>query len=124
MKSKENVFPMMKKYGIPLEERRVHKGLLKELLNMSKKVDKSTTLYADVGDNKESAFVFIPTSKGYKRLKKNENKHKWFSHLLTALGGDGFGHPGNYFIIRHFAATSESDSYHSKYTYCISRAHF
>jgi hypothetical protein len=88
-KSRENVFPIMKKYGIPLEERRVHKGLLKELFHMGKKVDKSTTLYADVGDNKESAFVFIPTSKGYKRLKKNENKHKWFSHLLTALGGDG-----------------------------------
>jgi hypothetical protein len=88
-KSKENVFPIMKKYGIPLEERRVHKGLLKELFHMSKKVDKSTTLYADVGDNKESAFVFIPMSKGYNRLKKNENKHKWFGHLLTALGGDG-----------------------------------
>jgi hypothetical protein len=69
-KSRENVFPIMKKYGIPLEERRVHKGLLKELFHMGKKVDKSTTLYADVGDNKESAFVFIPTSKGYKRLKK------------------------------------------------------
>jgi hypothetical protein len=88
-KARENVFPIMKKYGIPLEERRVHKGLLKELFHISKKVDKSTTLYADVGDNKESAFIFIPTSKGYNRLKKNENKHKWFGHLLMALGGDG-----------------------------------
>jgi hypothetical protein len=35
-----------------------------------------------------------------------------------------FGHTQNYFIIRHFAATSESDLYHSKYTYWISRAHF
>jgi hypothetical protein len=58
-KAKENVFPIMNKYGIPLEERRVHKGLLKELFHMGKKVDKSTTLYADVGDNKESAFVYI-----------------------------------------------------------------
>jgi hypothetical protein len=62
---------------------------LEELFHMGKKVDKSTALYADVGDNKELAFVFIPTSKGYHRLKKNKNKHKWFSHLLTALGGDG-----------------------------------
>jgi hypothetical protein len=56
---------------------------------MSKKVNKSTTLYTDVGDNKEPAFIFIPASKGYNRLKRNKNKHKWFGHLLTALGGDG-----------------------------------
>jgi hypothetical protein len=85
----ENSQTRYEKYGIPLEERRVHKGLLKELFHMSKKVNKSTTLYANVGDNKELAFVFIPTSKGYNRLKKNENKHKWFGHLLTALGEDG-----------------------------------
>jgi hypothetical protein len=64
-KLKENVFPIMKKYRIPLEEWRVHKGLLKELFHMSKKVNKSTILYTDIGDNKELAFVFIPMSKGY-----------------------------------------------------------
>jgi hypothetical protein len=74
VKTKEKVFPIMKKYGIPLEEQWIHKGLLKELFQMSKKVDNTTMLYADVGDNKESAFVFIPASKGYNRLKKNENK--------------------------------------------------
>jgi hypothetical protein len=75
----------MKKYGIPLEERRVHKGLLKELFHMSKKVDKSTIIYTDVGDNKESAFVFIPMSKGYNQLTIDKNKHKRIGHLLTAL---------------------------------------
>jgi hypothetical protein len=34
-KSKENIFPIMKKYEFPLEERRVHKGLLKELFHSS-----------------------------------------------------------------------------------------
>jgi hypothetical protein len=40
----------------------------------------------------ELAFVFIPTSKGYHRLKKNENKHKWFGEQDTVC--DLFVHVG------------------------------
>jgi hypothetical protein len=56
---------------------------------LTKKHDKTTTLYCNVGDNKLSSFVFIPSSKDFRRLKVNENLTKWFAHVLTALGGLG-----------------------------------
>jgi hypothetical protein len=56
---------------------------------LTKKNDKTTTLYCNVGNNKLSSFVFIPSSKDFRRLKVNDNLTKWFAHVLTALGGLG-----------------------------------
>jgi hypothetical protein len=56
---------------------------------LTKKHENTTTLYCNVGDNKLSSFVFIPSSKDFGRLKINENNLKWFEHVLTALGGSG-----------------------------------
>jgi hypothetical protein len=84
-----NKYPTLKQYGISLEDRRVHQSLLSELYHLKKKHDKTTTLYCNVGDNKLSSFVFIPSSKDFRRLKVNENLTKWLAHALTALGGLG-----------------------------------
>jgi hypothetical protein len=72
-----------------LEDRRVHQSLLSELYHLTKKHDNTTTLYCNVGDNKLSSFVFVPTSKDFGRLRVNENNSKWFAHVLAALGGLG-----------------------------------
>jgi hypothetical protein len=88
-KHNPNKYPTLKQYGISLEDRRVHQSLLSELYRLTKKHDKTTTLYCNVGDNKLSSFVFIPFSKDFRRLKVNENLTKLFAHVLTALGGLG-----------------------------------
>jgi hypothetical protein len=88
-KNNPNTFPLLKRYGVPLEERRVHKGLLRELFQLNKKVTNSTTMYTDLGDGKQSALIFIPLSHGYKALRRNELNHKWFRKTITALGGPG-----------------------------------
>ena len=82
-------FPVMKQYGIPLEEVRVHEALIKELYQLNKKYFNTTSMFVDLGDNKKSTFMMIPQSVGYERLKINESKHQWFSRLMTALGGEG-----------------------------------
>ena len=89
--SKQNPskFPTMKQYGVSLEDRRVHQSLLSELYHVNKKHDDTTTLYCNVGNNKLSSFVFIPSSNDFGRLRVNENNSKWFGHVLTALGGLG-----------------------------------
>jgi hypothetical protein len=56
---------------------------------LTKKNDKTTTLYCNVGDKKLSSFVFIPFSKDFRRLKVNENLTKWFAHVISSLGGLG-----------------------------------
>jgi hypothetical protein len=84
-----NKYPILKQLGVSLEDRRVHQSLLSELYHLSRKHDDTKTLYCDVGDNKLSSFVFIPSSKDLGRLRANENKSKWFGHVLTALGGLG-----------------------------------
>jgi hypothetical protein len=88
-KDNPKAFPLLKRYGVPLEETRVHKGLLRELFQLNKKVTKSTTMYTDLGDGKESALIFVPLSHGYKALRRNELEHKWFRNTITALGGPG-----------------------------------
>ncbi len=89
--SKQNPskYPTMKQYGVSLEDRRVHQSLLSELYHVNKKHDNTTTLYCNVGNNKLSSFVFIPSSNDFGRLRVNENNSKWFGHVLTALGGLG-----------------------------------
>jgi hypothetical protein len=89
--SKQNPskYPTMKQYGVSLEDRRVHQSLLSELYHVNKKHDNTTTLYCNVGNNKLSSFVFIPSSNDFGRLRVNENSSKWFGHVLTALGGLG-----------------------------------
>ncbi len=52
-KKNPKTFPLLKRYGVPLEERRVHKGLLRELFQLNKKVTNYTTMYTDLGDGKE-----------------------------------------------------------------------
>jgi hypothetical protein len=43
-KNNQKTFPLLKPYGVPLEERRVHKSLLRELFQLNKKVSNSTTM--------------------------------------------------------------------------------
>jgi hypothetical protein len=52
-KKNPKAFSLLEPYRIPLEERRVHKGLLRELFQLNKKVMNSTTMYTDIGDGKK-----------------------------------------------------------------------
>jgi hypothetical protein len=88
-KQNPNRYPMLKRYGVSLEDRRVHQSLLSELYHLNKKHHKTTTLHCNLGNNKLSSFVFVPFSKDFRRLKVNENLTKWFWNVLTALGGLG-----------------------------------
>jgi hypothetical protein len=88
-KEDRRLFPVMKQYNIPLEEVHLHTSLVKELYRMNKKITEMNTIFVDLGDNRKSALLLISLSRGYKRLKINKKKTKWFTTLMGALGGLG-----------------------------------
>ena len=82
-----NTFPVMKAYQILLDDRRVHEALQRELYHMNKKITGRTTIYCNLGDNRDSALVHIPVSSSFLRIKANENATKWFDNMVRALSG-------------------------------------
>jgi hypothetical protein len=56
---------------------------------MNKKISERSMVFVDLGDNNKSVLLLIPLSHGYKRLKINEKKTKWFTTPMGALGGLG-----------------------------------
>jgi hypothetical protein len=84
-KNNSNICPALKKYAIPLDDTRVHASILKDLYCLNKTRHGTMVLQCNLGDNKLSSFVFIPSSKYYRYMKKTN----WLSSVLAALGGPG-----------------------------------
>ena len=91
-KESPSIVPTLKAYGVSLTDRRVHADLLRDLVFLNKKHDKSSTLRCKSRNNFTSSFVHIPSSKGFVRMKENARKTKWLPDVLTALGGPGNEH--------------------------------
>ena len=91
-KSNSNICSALKKYNVPLDDTRVHQSLLKDLYYLNKKRHGTTTLQCDLGDNRMSSFVFVPSCKDHTRVRKNVTKTKWLVNVLLALGGPGNEH--------------------------------
>jgi hypothetical protein len=85
-KTNGNIYSMLKRYGISLEDQRVHQKLLSELYHLNKKHHNTTTLQFDVGDGKLSSFVGIPKSKNSYRLKENA-KNRIGSRMFFVRSG-------------------------------------
>jgi hypothetical protein len=85
MKNNSNICPALKKYGIPLDDNRIHGSILKDLYWLNKTRHGTMALQCNLGDNKLSSFVFIPSSEDYSFMKKT----KWLSSVLSELGGPG-----------------------------------
>jgi hypothetical protein len=86
-KENPNALPTLKAHGVSLEDRRVHENLLRDLHAVNENHASSNTLHCMLRDNFTSAFVRVPSSKGFVRMKKNANETKWLHDVLTALGG-------------------------------------
>ena len=84
-----NFCPTMRRFGIPLDDARIQQALLTDLHQWNKKQNGTTTLHTNLGDNKMSSFVLIPSSKSFSRLRENERRSKWLSNMLEAIGGPG-----------------------------------
>jgi hypothetical protein len=88
-KESPTLLPTLKAYGVSLDNRRVHKNLLRDLYVVNKKHGSSNTLYCKIRRNMTLSFVHVPSSKGFVHLKKNVRKTKWVPDMLTALGWPG-----------------------------------
>ena len=81
--------PTLRHYGIPLDDPRLQQALLTDLYQWNKKHNRTTTLHTNLGDNKMSSFVLIPSSKDVWRLHENKRWSKWIVKMLEAMGGPG-----------------------------------
>ena len=88
-KNDRNIFPTYKKFAIPLDNPRVHQGLLCDMYHINKKTNGTTTLLTNLGNNRFSSFVFVPRCKNYKCLRDNIRKTYFLGGILEALGGAG-----------------------------------
>jgi hypothetical protein len=86
-KENPNALPTLKAHGVSLEDRRVHENLLRDLCTVNENCANSNAPRCMLRDNFTSAFVRVPSSKGFVRMKKNANETKWLHDVLTALGG-------------------------------------
>jgi hypothetical protein len=84
-KNNSNICPALKKYAIPLDDTRVHANILEDLYCLNNTRHGTIALRCNLGDNKLSSFVCIPSSKNYRYMKKTN----WLSSALAALGGPG-----------------------------------
>jgi hypothetical protein len=88
-KESPTMLPMLKAYGVSLDDQGVHGNLLWDLYVLNKKHGNSNILYCKIRSNFTSSFVHVPSSKGFVRMKKNARKTKWLLNMLTALRGPG-----------------------------------
>jgi hypothetical protein len=76
-------------------------------LKGTKKHAKSDTLCCAIRDNFASAFVCVPSSKGFVRVKKNTNATKCLPDVLMALGGQGNTHESLLDLLTHIAQNED-----------------
>jgi hypothetical protein len=88
-KTDPSILPTLKAYGVSLEDRRIHENLLRDLYFLNQKHAKSNTLYCKIRSDFTSAFVHVPSSKGFAGMKQNARRTKWLPDVLRALGGPG-----------------------------------
>jgi hypothetical protein len=86
----EDLFPVLRRYNIPIDDPFVHESVLRELFKVNKLRTGKTTMYVNLGDNKQTAMVCIPRSKNLDRIQRNARLFGgWFELLLDALSDDG-----------------------------------
>jgi hypothetical protein len=100
-KNHSNICSALKKYGVPLDDTRVHQSILKDLYYLNKKRYGTMILQCDLGDNRMLSFVFVPSYKDQTRVRKNMTKTKWLTNLLLALGGPGNEHDSLLNLLRY-----------------------
>ena len=82
-------FPKLRQYGIPLDNKGVHKSILCDLFYISKKTtNSSTSVSMELNSGEERSLVLIPRATSFKNMVRNEKEVGWFSELLKAMGGN------------------------------------
>jgi hypothetical protein len=103
--------PMMKQYGIPLEDRRVHADIQRDLIALNQKFESGgrRNLISYEGWTKGPMnLVSIPLSTNYEKVRLYARRMKWVENLLLALGGEDKERETLLDLLSYFART---DSY-------------
>ena len=81
-------YPKLRQYGIPLDDKRVHQSILRDLYTIHKRNSAGglSSLATTLPSGEERALIFVPQSRTYRTMWK-ENEIGWFTELLNALGG-------------------------------------
>jgi hypothetical protein len=89
--NKASFCPTLKKYGMPLGDRRVHSDLLRDLITLNKKFNApkwKNLLHCEMVTKGSSNLIMVPLSQSQDTMRKYIREHGWVENLLLALGGE------------------------------------
>ena len=81
-------YPKLRQYGIPLNDKRVHEAILRDLYLIHKRssAGASTTLSTSLPSGEERALIFIPKARTYRTMWR-DREMDWFTNVLQTIGG-------------------------------------
>ena len=81
----ENSFPVLQRFGIPIDDARVHNNIFRELFRISQICLQTSTMYLNLEDNKRGGFIMVPKSSSFYRMRRNNKRFGWIDNILDAL---------------------------------------
>ena len=81
----EKSFPVLKRFGIPIDDTRVHENIFREWFRISQICLQMITMYLTLEDNKIRGFIMVPKSSSLYRMQRNEKIFGWMDNILYAL---------------------------------------
>ena len=70
----EKSFPVLQRFGIPIDDARVHENIFRELFRISQIFLQTSTMYLTLEDNKRRGFIMVPKSSSLYRMRRNDKR--------------------------------------------------
>ena len=81
----EKSFPVLQRFGIPIDDVRVHENIFRELFKISQICLQTSTMYLTLEDNKRRGFIMVPKSSSLYRMRRKVKIFGWLDNILDAL---------------------------------------
>ena len=81
----EKSLPVLQRFGIPIDDARVHENIFEELFQISQICLQTSTMYLTLEDNKRRGFIMVPKPLSLYRMRRNEKRFVWMDNILDAL---------------------------------------
>ena len=81
----EKSFPVLKRFGIPIDDARFHENIFRELFQISQICLQKSAIYLTLEDNKRRGFIMVPKSSSLYRIRRNDKRFGWLDNILDAL---------------------------------------
>ena len=81
----EKSFPVLQRFGITIDDARVHENIFRELFQISQICLQTSTMYLNLEENNRWGFIMVPKSSTLYRIRRNDKIFDWLENILNAL---------------------------------------